>query len=455
MGIRESTIGMNNANKGKIQLSIDSSSMQWLVLILLSALYLLRDIYGVVFPDLIFSGLCAAAFLVLDSGYSLGVYIFTTALTLPHNEIMIFYVIMILLKQYRDGKIRLQSGMTLLTVSLLVLQMIDMALFDKSSWMTIVYDYITRMLYVVIPMLWFSCEMPPATYRRSMICFVWGMLLGAAVVMILTARMIGWEALVRGSEFQRLGVTTQAGSSGMRTSYNANQLGGMMAISIALLFVAIEKKTLPKLIGWGGVAFAILIIIMSKSRSSLLCACGVGLLYFEYIMVKRKKWLLGITYLMIVTIIIFAITQLFPDLLTGILTRLQTEEDITNGRVDLFAIYVQEWSSNAWCLLFGYGIGSYQDVVTTYNVPHNFIPDVLISWGGIGFLLLTCMLVMFYRASRAKLFSSERFLAFTPVIVAFVLTLAGQYLTTGFPHTRLCFLLLSAQGWHTMNDINA
>lgn len=451
MDIRKKTISMSNMHNGKIQLSIDGSSMQWLVLILLSVSYLLRDIYGVIFPDLVFSGLCAAAFLILDSGYSLGVYIFTTALTLPHNEIMILYVIMTLIKQYRGGIIRLQSGMTLLTVLLLVLQMTNMALFDKSSWMTVVYDYITRMLYVVIPMLWFSYETPPYAYRRSMICFVWGMLLGAAVVMLLTARMIGWEALVRGSEFQRLGVTTQAGSVGMRTSYNANQLGGMMAISIALLLVAIEKKTLPKLIGWTGIAFAILIIIMSKSRTGLLCACGAGALYLWHIVVNEKKRLLGIVYVALVVLIVMAITQMFPDLLAGMLDRLQTEEDITNGRTDLFVIYLQEWSSNIWCLLFGYGIGSYQDVITTHNVPHNCIADILVSWGGVGFLLLGCLLTMLYQSSSAKLRKSERFLAFIPVIVALVISVAGQYLTTGYPHTRLCFLLLSAQGWHSQN----
>ena len=68
-----------------------------------SAFYVLRDIAGVGFPDILLTAVCGLAFLFLDVGSAMGMYFFTTALTVPHNEIRIVYLALTGLKLFRSG----------------------------------------------------------------------------------------------------------------------------------------------------------------------------------------------------------------------------------------------------------------------------------------------------------------------------------------------------------------
>ena len=179
-----------------------------------SVLYLVRDLRGVYFPDLVFSGICAAAFFLLSDGAMLGVYIFTTTLTVPHNEIMLLYIAVFCLKRFRGGGVRFHKGMFVMVVCLMVLQLTDMTLFSKSNWTAMLYDYITLMLYIIIPLLWCMVDISPIQYRNSMLCYMWGALLGAGIVVILTANQIGWSELFTSSQFQRLGITENVNNTG-------------------------------------------------------------------------------------------------------------------------------------------------------------------------------------------------------------------------------------------------
>ena len=54
---------------------------------------------------------------------------------------------------------------------------------------------------------------------------------------------------------------------------------------------------------------------------------------------------------------------------------------------------------------------------------------------------------MMYRRNRRSVSRQEVLLAYLPAIVAAVISLAGQYTTAGWPHMRLCLLLLAARGF--------
>lgn len=432
---------------GSRTIAVAESYLLLLFVSAFSALYLVRDLIGVYFPDIVFSGICALAFLLLSNGAALGLYIFTTTLTVPHNEIMLLYVVMFCLKQFRESGVRFHRGMFVMVMCLMVLQLVDMSLFSKSGWMTMMYDYITLMLYIIVPMLWCMVEIKPIQYRNSMLCYMWGALMGACVVVILTANKIGWSELFTGSQFQRLGITENENNFGMQTTYNANQLSGMMAITVSMALVLMEKKKLNALIGFAACGLAIVIVALAKSRTGLLCTVGAIALYVFYTLFVSRKIIKGCFVVAAIIGITVLLLYIEPELFDGLVSRFVDQDDMTNGRSDLFVAYLQEWQGNPWSLMFGYGIQSFQHVVTAFNVPHNAIADILICWGATGFVLVLCILGFHYSESMKKLSVGAKFLALCPFWVALIISMGGQYLTTGYSHTRLCFLLVSMQAF--------
>ena len=91
-------------------------------------------------------------------------------------------------------------------------------------------------------------------------------------------------------------------------------------------------------------------------------------------------------------------------------------------------------------------------MVDIFNSPHNAIMDILISWGLLGLILIsyTCWTMALHGAKNVN--KKNRLLAFLPAMVSFVAVMAGQYLTTAYPHMHLCFLLLAVKAFAATSD---
>lgn len=414
-----------------------------------SAFYMLRDVVGVGLPDVVLTGICGMAFLLLEPGASLGMYIFTTALTVPHNEIRIIYVLLTGLKLIRVGGLRLHAGTLILTLGCMLLQLIDSALFSELGFVALIYDFVTRMLVFVLPLIWYAINPSPKHYRRAMLCYLSGVLLGGTIALILASRTDGFITLLTGGRFARLGSLSSGEEvAGMRTAYNANQLGSMMAVAIAILLAYMDKGTLPKLPSFVAMAYALVLTLMTKSRTGLLTALGAFVLYYWVAVIRKGRIKQGILIFISMLAMVLLVVGLIPDVVTAMVGRFVNQADITNGRSDLLVSYLREWIGNPWCFLFGYGIGGYQNMVDPgiEFVPHNIITDVLICWGLLGLLLMGGILWLMFRKNRRYVKRPDVMLAYLPAIVAFVASMAGQYTTAGWPHMRLCFLLLAARG---------
>ena len=428
-------------------LTFGQGSLQVLWIILFSSLYLLRDIVGVSFPDIVFSGFCALIFLVADTGTALGLYMFTTALTVPHNEICIFYIVIMIVKLYMARKLRLNTTLLLATIGLFFLQLLDSSLFSTLGLGDFIYDYVVRMLPMLLPLFWFSADFSPTDYRRAMLCYTIGVILGGTVVLLLTANEVGWSALLQGTGVARLGGTVTESTVGMQTTYNANQLAGMFSIASAIVLIFMDKKWIPKIIGFALLGYSLFMILLTRSRTGILMLLLAVLVYYWILVVRKKKILRGVAIFAAMVLLVMVVVHLFPNLMQMVVDRFVDQDDITTGRTDLFVLYLSAWRENVWSFLFGYGIGSYQKMVDIWTSPHNSITDILICWGVVGLLLVSITLWKLLRLGRARVNKSERLIACLPALIAFVAPLGGQYLTTGFPHVRLCFLLLAASAF--------
>lgn len=414
-----------------------------------SAFYVLRDIAGVGFPDILLTAVCGLAFLFLDVGSAMGMYFFTTALTVPHNEIRIVYLALTGLKLFRSGGVKLHAGLLCATLGCMLLQLINTALFSTQGLVELIYDYVTRMLVFLLPVMWYSKNAGPEHYRRAMLCYLWGVLLGGTITLILTIRINGFMTLLTGTKYIRMGKTVTAVASGMQTTYNANQLAGMLAVGVAILLTYMDKGFLPRLPSAALIAYALMLLLMTRSRTGLLTVIGAFVVYYWVTVIRKGRIRKGIVIFAGMVAVIVVVVNLIPGIVAAASNRFINQEDITNGRSDLLVGYLKEWSSSPWCFLFGYGVGSYQNVVDPAidNVPHNSITDILICWGLLGLVLVAICLVMMYRRNRKSVSRQEVLLAYLPAIVAAVISLAGQYTTAGWPHMRLCLLLLAARGF--------
>lgn len=414
--------------------------------ILFSVAYLLRDLSGIAMPDLVFTGICGAAFLVTDVGTSLGIYIFTSALTVPHTEIGTVYVLILLAKLVFSGRTQIRGGMLLATLGMLILQLVNILLFSTGTLVAQIYDYSVRMLILCMPLFWHGAEFSVKDYQRALLCYVAGVMLGGTIALILTANSVTWQVLLAGEMNARLG-TTENVTEAMQTTYNANQLAGMFAIAGAIIIGAMDQKRIPALLAFPLLGYSLFIVIMTRSRTGLLMMLLLVLIYYWVIVFHRKKFLRGTLTLLAIVLLVVLVLNAFPGAVDAVVDRFTDQEDITNGRSDLFGRYLEAWSDDPWCFFFGYGIGSYSNVVDIWEVPHNAITDILISWGLAGLVLILYVLFLQAGAGVKGVEKRHRLLALLPAIIAILVSMAGQYLTTSFPHMRLCFLLLAAKAF--------
>lgn len=412
---------------------------------LISAVYLLRDVFGVHFPDIVFSGLFGAAFLAMDPGSSMGLMMFSTAVTLPHNEIRFIYVLVTCMKLMRRGQLRLRAGMLALTFSLLVLQLIDTFMYSGLGLGGILGNYVNLAILIVLPLLWYSADIPSRQYRTAALCYILGALLGSACAFILTARLRGLTDLLTGARMIRLGITRTAASDAMQTTYNANQLGNMMALSIALAVTFMDKKHMPRLLAFPIIGYALFIIFLTRSRTAILLSAIVAVVCFWVVIIRRKQFLRGLILFSAFILIIALVATLFPGIVSATLGRFIGREDITNGRAALLLFYLDAWFTDPWCFFFGYGVDSLFYVLPhAADVPHNAIADVLVCLGVTGFCLVCGILLLCWRRGRRGVPGAEALVAYLPAIILGTASMAGQYFTSGTTHVRLCFLLLAA-----------
>lgn len=425
---------------------LDQGKQQMIFILLFTVLYLFRDLGGANVPDIVFTGLCAVAFILTDMGTCLGMYIFTTALTVPHNEIRIAYLAIILVKMISSGVVQINGRMLMYTISMIFLQMLNVTLFSTNSADDVFYNLVVKMLSITLPLIWFNDEYSAEDFKSALMCYVVGALLGGTVTMILTAEHRSWEALLKGTGGKRLGATYSTDGS-MQTTYNANQLSIMFAITVAILIGVLDRKQMSPLLCIALLGYCLFMILLTRSRTGLLMTALAILVYIMVMIIRRRKILLGSFILVLIVALVAALFYFFPELTQRFLDRFVDQEDITNGRVDIAAYFLYKWIETPWCFLFGYGIGSFFEELDVRVSPHNSITDILISWGLVGLFLVVGVLAMCWRRGIKSVAKKIRIIAILPALVALIASMAGQYLTSGSPHMRLCFLLLAAKAF--------
>ena len=409
---------------------------------LMAILYLARDVLGIGFPQSIFTAICLVAFLTTSIEESLCIFVFTMALTLPGNEIRLVYFIVFLMKQ--KSIIRRLKSFNAFILLILINEFIISYFYYSGSKFQFLYNFLIYALYLLIPILWSQYDFSKETIVTAIKCFVIGILLSGLITLYLAVRYRGWGVILSGNNSLGLIAEEYVAESGMVTSNNRNGLAAQSAIAISLILVLLANGKSKKLPSIAALAMLLMVVLLTRSRTGVLMVALIIVYWVLLISSKRGQLKSGFLIVGSVALLLLGLYHYFPSAWNGVFARFVNQTDITNGRTHWNTLYLQDWRSNAFNLLLGYGKNTYYNVLGIYGVPHNMIVDVLTCSGLIGLIYLVAWLILFLRNSLASVDKTKLAYSLLTPFIYFVSLMGGQYFTVALTHTIFSFLLLSS-----------
>lgn len=226
--------------------------------------------------------------------------------------------------------------------------------------------------------------------------------------------------------------STMTESENFGGTYNPNQLGMICNLAIASIMILIIKKE-AKLFDYVALSLLVIFGIMTMSRAFLLCLALLVVLFIFATKESVLKKIRTVILLLLVVVIVFLIVRsTMPFIIEQVLGRFQ-EEDMLNGRDELFAFYNEHIFSSPEYFVFGIGIqdfaGKFDALYNnSYNVAHNGTQEIVICWGIVGFILFVYFLIKLIKNKNCV---KRKLRDFLPVILILVYVQSGQLITNG------------------------
>ncbi len=264
------------------------------------------------------------------------------------------------------------------------------------------------------------------------------------LINLLKANAFDFLLIFRGS--YRFGVGNSAVQN-FGLNYNANQLGFICNLSVSGLIQLILSRRQRKA-DYFLITALILFGVMTMSRTFLVC---LALLFVLFVCFGNAGTSAKIKRIFAASLVLLLITLagwlIMPTVFNSFAARF-LEEDISNGRLELFLFYHEHLMSGFRPMFFGTGIQHYtRDLVNTYNylsnVSHNGVQEIVLCWGIPGLLLMASLLCSMI--SHRKREFRRRNINYIPLILLMVDMQAGQFLRSGVAMLALSFVCLSLQ----------
>lgn len=265
---------------------------------------------------------------------------------------------------------------------------------------------------------------------------------GAELSVVLQSISInGLDSLI--SAGVRLGDTSKLlFKEGMRVSYNPNSLALLCALSTSILLVLLSRAR-HKLIILVLLVFQIFVGSMSLSRLFIVLLIIIALIYWLSLAKSIRRFFKGVALITILTIGVYtSINYYSPSLLASFSSRFAVE-DISNGRLEIMALYFNVLEQHPGRIFFGVGLQDYQQKSGVFEQSHNGLQEVLITWGIVGLLLVALYIFGIYRYGwRGVIKKNRKIIYLLPLIVVLVGIQSGQFFYSG--NSALYFLPIYA-----------
>lgn len=363
----------------------------------LSVLLVLRDILDFSISKYIFLAYSVAFMAV--ACYEVTVYMLCFMLPLvcglPGTYIMPCALVLLVFKK---GKVN--ARFVLAIIILTFLELLASVWYPKQN-LTIIVQYISFagiMLYLI----------HDDTTLDNLMCvrmFFLGTILlcGVIVVAGLQEAPDNWLELFAKGQF-RFGETQVQQAASVSLKLNANSMAYYSVVGCAcgLLFID-QSKGMRKLFWLVGVLVCLVAGILTLSRTWIITLFIILILYAASKLRSPKQFL---TLLLVLAVLVTVAVVYFnqnPELLAGLTTRLE-DADVEggNGRVDLFAKYMDIYLNNIRYVLLGMGVTQYR-AISGINSLHNGTQQILVCCGLLGFIVYMVALIgPVYRACKGK-----------------------------------------------------
>lgn len=408
------------------------SARFWLMMSVFLALFILRNLVGISFPVVVFLLWVAVMAVCLEEHEIKAVVVSFIPLfpAFQNKYATLVCLAVLMVKCYKQIKIRpvIFSGVCLLFWELFHHEIGNFSFVD--CFASFVELFFIMMIICIEPK------------KRADICQLSRVLAIASLVSFtilffntLEAENIKFYDLLNAGF--RLGTVEEVEVIGYQFSYNANELGFICNLTIALLFANLYHKK-------GNIWDVLMIIFMlfvgalTISRTFLLLFAGT---VFLFILLKdasiSKKIRNGVFLIAIVAVGLLLLYLLYPNIIMNYIARF-SEKDVTGGRTYLFEFYNQFIFSSPNRLFFGIGMQEIAEKVYLFEhvnvqVPHNGYQEILVAWGIPGFLMLAILVIGLIRIANKRRRSGKMvWIQYLPLLLLLINIMGGQFFTHSF-----------------------
>lgn len=358
-------------------------------IVLLTGLLLLRDVVGVGVNKYVF--LILAAVFMLQGSITTIIYmlIYTMPLFcgLPAAHIRLAAIAILLIK-----KKNLTLQQFIFPIIIILLEVIAATYYTSASFGDVI-GYLSAPV-MLIYLLW---DEEPIDYRNCLKLFIEGFAVVCFVMVLTALKSASSFSLINSlQDTFRESVTQVERTEGVVIKMNANTLAyyAIVSLTITLVLYDTAKKSKSRKLWMAVTLLFMLIGVLTLSRSFILVAVFVLLLYA----ISKMKTVRGVfavcSSLVIVGIIVIYLSNtIFLNLKLSLIDRFTGSNiETAGGRTEVFKAYMEAFLSNWRYMLLGSGVTDYVNVIGISKAMHNGTQQIFICMGIPGGLLFLYML---------------------------------------------------------------
>ena len=353
-----------------------------------SLLLMVRDIGGIEFNKFVFLPIAVILFAFMDMEQLICSLCFLLPLLngLPGNYIILAWILIYLLKtRYVKSKVIVLFAIYVILEIISGIGLTENSLVDTFSYLA----YLFAFLMMINNDTEFS--------RKKCL---WSYFIGVSIFVFITffSTLVyapsNWLTLFANGWY-RFGNLT--GVDSMHIGTNANELAYFAAVgfSVGLVLLALEAGNLVRRnIIYVLSLFVLILGALSTSRSYILVIAIIILFYFAVCKKSIKGFLIALLAMIIAVGVIYYILEQYPDLLTGFISRFDSETTSTAGsRTILWQQYWEAFFSKVRYILLGTGVVGYKEATGLYHSTHNMFQQIIMCYGvPFGFVFIVSIL---------------------------------------------------------------
>ena len=241
-------------------------------------------------------------------------------------------------------------------------------------------------------------------------------------------------------------------------SINANGIALMSMVAISLTMLLYSRKHLSNGIAIPLIIYYSIVGLLTVSKTFILVYIGFWCLYICWYTVSNHHNLFKT--LALIMCFFIAIRLLWnTDMVQNIIIRFDVN-DLTTGRIDVAAEYLEFMRQNNMASIFGIGLQDVTGKTSLVHVPHNAMLEIYVCFGGIGiiayivFFIFTIMSGLYVQKNESNN-THPSFINFIPFIVFFIFIQSLQFLRINYIYASIAmtFAGMSVNGFDGRGEI--